>query len=69
MRYRYLKPDFLLPNFVTSQLYSLEMGRKMIIINLRYGFEGNFKLIIKMMATMATLTLLYVNCKEAITNF
>lgn len=45
------------------------MGKKMAIIESRYGSKANLKLVIKMMATTGTLNLLDVNFKDEIVDF
>lgn len=42
------------------------MGRKMVVIESKYGSGGNFKPMIKLPTIVGTLTLLHLNYKEEI---
>ena len=64
-----LRNPFFLPKYITTQLYSIEMGRQMYAIETKYGFEGNFKPIIYISATTEDFTLLEIGCKDSIADF
>jgi len=69
IRCGYFENLFLLPKFVTPQIYYLKMGRQISAIETKYGSSGNFKPMIKMSVVVRTFILIEVDCKEELSNF
>jgi len=69
MRYGYFEKLFLFPKYVTPQLYSTYMDRKICAIETKYGSRGSFKSIIDILSSTKNFTLLEVGCKDSIAKF
>lgn len=50
-------------------MYSIDMGRKMCDIEIKYGSEGNFKPMVNILTTTENFTLLEIGCSDSIANF
>jgi len=69
IRYGYFENPFFFHKYVTTQLYSIDMGRQMCAIEIKYGFAGIFKSIIDISTTTKNFNLLELGCKDNIANF
>jgi len=64
-----LKNLFYYQSMLPPQLYSIEMERQICAIKTKYGFGGNFKSIIDILASTKYFTLLEIGCKDSIAKF